>query len=457
MPYKDFLMTKTQSPMSSQGLSESSLLSWRAILARRIFQIMSVISLPAFVAAAYYSYDEGSYAYIPLYIGLLILMLIISFWTRISDDVRIYGLMGFIYLIILLDFYTEGRGSLARSFLVVFSFLGAIFFGRRGAIIAAVIGLLTMIAFAVLFTKGILPNYLVSSTIASGWISNTVIVAAVMFLIIFSVNYLVGEMTGFLARSQQLNQIIESERAMLEQRVLDRTAAAETARAAAEISAREAESARKDLELQVWLATGQTQLMDVMRGERTIPQLAESVLSHLCAYSNAHAGALFLLEDDTLTLAGGYAYSPRPGFSSVIALGDGMIGQAAKEGRVIYENVPSDGLVISTGLAEIMPNQIAVAPFFMNEKVVGVIELATLNSFNEDHLKLWNRISETLGSAFHTAQTRQRLAILLRESQQQAEELQAQEEELRAANEELEAQAENLRVSRSLKARKDKA
>jgi cell division protein FtsB len=93
----------------------------------------------------------------------------------------------------------------------------------------------------------------------------------------------------------------------------------------------------------------------------------------------------------------------------------------------------------------------------MNEKVIGVIELATLNDFTENHLKLWERISETLGAAFHTAQTRQRLAELLVESRQQAEELQAQEEELRAANEELEAQAENLRAVRELKARKDEA
>jgi transcriptional regulator with GAF, ATPase, and Fis domain len=163
------------------------------------------------------------------------------------------------------------------------------------------------------------------------------------------------------------------------------------------------------------------------------------------------------LEEDKLTLAGGYVYSARPGFNGIIELGEGLVGQAAREGRVIYENVPSDILVISTGLAEITPRQIAAAPFYMNEKVIGVIELATLNDFTENHLKLWERISETLGAAFHTAQTRQRLAELLVESRQQAEELQAQEEELRAANEELEAQAENLRAVRELKARKDEA
>jgi transcriptional regulator with GAF, ATPase, and Fis domain len=125
-------------------------------------------------------------------------------------------------------------------------------------------------------------------------------------------------------------------------------------------------------------------------------------------------------------------------------LGEGLAGQAAASGKVMYQSVPSDALVISTGLVDLKPRQIAAAPFLMNGKVVGVLELATLAEFTENHLELWERISETLGAAFRTVQTRERLADLLMNSQQQAEELQAQEEELRAANEELQAQAERL-------------
>jgi GAF domain-containing protein len=206
---------------------------------------------------------------------------------------------------------------------------------------------------------------------------------------------------------------------------------------------KEAVDLRKNIEAQSWIATGQAQLADVMRGEQTISQLAENVLSYLCRYTDTQAGALFLLEGKTLTLAGAYAYFARPDFNGVIALGEGLVGQAAANGKVLYQSVPSDALILSTGLVDMLPRQIAAAPFYMNEKVVGVLELATLSEFTENHLELWNRISETLGNAFHVVQTRQRLAELLTASQQQAEELQAQEEELRAANEELHAQAES--------------
>jgi hypothetical protein len=262
-----------------------------------------------------------------------------------------------------------------------------------------------------------------------------------LVLILFA-NYRKNIERARLDELRSINRDLEDARKHLEARVTERTQLAESARAESESARLVAETARKDLEIQFWLANGQTLLADVMRGEQTISQLAENVLSHLCPYTGAQAGALFLLAEKKLTMAGSYAYTARPGFNGEFAQGEGLVGQAAADGKVIYENVPSDAVVISTGLAEIVPRQIAAVPFYMNDKVVGVIEFVTLSEFTEKHLELWNRISETLGSAFHAVQTRQRLADLLTASQQQAEELQAQEEELRAANEELQAQAE---------------
>ncbi len=238
----------------------------------------------------------------------------------------------------------------------------------------------------------------------------------------------------------ELNAIVEQFNAMadqiqmdnqvLEQRVAERTAVAESARA-------ESESARASLEAQIWLATGQTQLADAMRGEQSISQLAESVIAQLCQYTGIQAGALFLLNEKTLNLAGRYAFAERPGFSGTFQLGEGLVGQSAADGKVMFlEDIPSDTLVISTGLVDMKPRQLAAAPFYANGEVVGVIELATLSQFTQNHLELWNRISESIGSAFNTVQTRQRLAELLMESQ---------------------AQAENLKAARMIKVQKDEA
>jgi len=208
----------------------------------------------------------------------------------------------------------------------------------------------------------------------------------------------------------------------------------------------------RSIEAQMWLATGQTQLADVMRGDQDMLLLAENVISQLCRYMGAQAGALFLLNEKKLTLIGQYAFTIRSDFEGDFMLGDGLVGQAALDGKLFHlDDIPPETLVISTGLVDVKPREVIAAPFYANGAVVGVIELVTLHRFAQSHFEFLRRISESVGVAFRTAETRRRLAELLAESQSQAEELQAQEEELRAVNEELHAQAENLRNTRDIR------
>jgi hypothetical protein len=438
-------MKKQPVTVQPQEITGDDPLSWRMTLAKGVFQTMSIISLPAFLAASYYSYDQRDYTSILVYILLATFMLAVAFFNPFGDRVRMWGILAILYFIVLLDFFTEGRGSLARTFLIVFCFMGTVLFGKRGAVITMLLGGLTMVFFAFMYVDRLLPDFLVTSLTLPGWISNTVIVVVLMALIVYSVDYLVREMAAFLARSNQLNKIIEGERTNLEQRVHDRTAAAESALAEAEASASEALAARKDLELQIWLATGQTRLADTMRGEQDIPQLAGNVIAQLCQYMDAQAGALYLLENNILTLVGKYAFSARAGFNGKVRLGEGLVGQSALDGTRIYlEDIPPDAMTISTGLVKAMPRQMVISPFFVNGEVLGVLELATFSTFSAAHFELLDRTSESIGIAFRTEQTRDRLADLLTEMQSQAEEMQAQEEELRAANVELQAQAEKL-------------
>ncbi len=231
---------------------------------------------------------------------------------------------------------------------------------------------------------------------------------------------------------------------LLEQRVAKRAAALEKARA-------ESEAARARLEEQIWLADGQNHLAEAARGEQTAEGLAKKTLAALCPYIGAQAGALFLLEENRkLALAGTYCYVAREGFDGYFELGQGLVGQAAADGAIMSVAF-SDALVIVTGLGDLPVRKISALPFGINDKLVGVAELATLSDFEPRVFELWNRVSETLGYAFYAVQTRQTLSRMLEESRRQAEELQAREDELRAVNEELQAQAERLADSAAAK------
>ena len=329
--------------------------------------------------------------------------------------------------------------------------LAGLLLGRRGIVIFGVMIVLTtsLVALTQLGAETTLLTILILALMNG-------IIAAMMYVLVNMLQENFEKISVDQKLLSEANRELELGHTNLENQIRERTQAAETSRAEAEQARAAAEAARSGLEAQVWLATGQTQLADAMRGEQETSKLARNVISQLCGCLAAQAGALYLLENKTLTLAGTFAFTERPGLNDTIQLGQGLVGQAALEEKMLDTKViPPDTMLITTGLVSIMPRQVIAFPFHANGQVVGVVELATLSSFTRDHLTLLRRTSENIGIAFLTERTRERLADLLLETQQQAEELQAQEEELRAANEELQAQAENLKASRLRKAWKD--
>lgn len=367
----------------SKLLSNTSPLAWRNTLARRLFQIVTVISLPGFLAATYYAVDENTYGYIPIYMGLLVIMLTVAFWKRVSDTVRIWVLLAIIYFVVILDFYTEGRGSLARSFLIVFAFLGATFFGRRGAITTGIIGFLTMVTFTYLFTTGILPDYQVSSTTMAGWISNTLIVVSLFSLVVFSVDYLVREMLAYLNNSNELNQIIEAERIQLEQRVADRT---------------------RELAISMEISR---RLSTILDPDQLIAQVVEQVKSAL-NYYHAH---IYLVDEKTqdLVMAGGTGEVGQALLASGhrITKGKGLVGRAfeTKKAVLAVDTSKEPGWLPNPLLPDTR-SEVAV-PLLLGEQALGVLDVqqSTVNSLSQADADLLQSLAFQVAIALKNAQT----------------------------------------------------
>lgn len=209
---------------------------------------------------------------------------------------------------------------------------------------------------------------------------------------------------------------------------------------------REAQESRLSAETEIWIATGQAQLAERIRGEQAITTLAGNVIRYLCPYLGAQAGVFFLLENNSLQLIGSYGYKPRPGEKESYALGEGLVGQAAKTGnRLHLKEIPPDAPVIASSLGSTVPKELVLAPLKIERRVVGVLEITTLHGFSPKHFSLLDRCLESIAIAIQTSLAQEHISNLLEKSQQLAQELQVQEEELRAANEELQAQADNMR------------
>jgi len=207
---------------------------------------------------------------------------------------------------------------------------------------------------------------------------------------------------------------------------------------------------RRAVWYQQWLQGGRSGLSTVMGGEQPPERFGDAVLSYLAEFLGAHAGALFIREDDRFRRIATFAVPADAPLAESFSFGDGLLGQAAKDGRtVIISELPDNYLHISSSLGTAAPNCLVIAPMKVDEQVNAVLELAFIRQAGSGTQELLETVSEAVGVAVRSVRYRLNLQNLLEETQRQAEELQVQSEELRVSNEELEVQSRALQESQS--------
>jgi hypothetical protein len=199
-----------------------------------------------------------------------------------------------------------------------------------------------------------------------------------------------------------------------------------------------------------WSVAGQAKFGDLLRdNQEEVKVLGDKVISELVKYMEANQGSLYLVNDDEseeyLELISCYAWGRKKFIEDKIKKGQGLAGQAWQEGSAIFlTDIPKDYVKITSGLGEATPTCILIQPLLVNEKIYGVIELASFKTWAEHELEFLSKIAESIGSTVSGVRITQRTKTLLEQSQQQTEEMRAQEEEMRQNQEELQATQEEM-------------
>ncbi|SDM28200.1 hypothetical protein SAMN05421874_15016 [Nonomuraea maritima] len=203
---------------------------------------------------------------------------------------------------------------------------------------------------------------------------------------------------------------------------------------------------------QDWLKSNLARISRLMQGHRDLLEVAKLTMSELTPLVSARYGAFYSIDPDAdseLILIGGYGVRPDRGPRQRFAIGEGIVGQAAAEGRhIVLDDVPPEYITIDSGLSRSTPAQIVVLPILFENRVLGVLELASFTPFGEVHLDFLTQLVETIGVTMNTIIANSRTEDLLTESQrltrelqERSDELQRQQEELRRSNAELEDKA----------------
>ncbi|RYD36247.1 MAG: response regulator, partial [Verrucomicrobiaceae bacterium] len=200
---------------------------------------------------------------------------------------------------------------------------------------------------------------------------------------------------------------------------------------------------------EVWLQEGQTRISERIVGDHRLEELGDKVLGFMATYLDAKVGAIFIEDDGVFRRCATYAAAPES-VPERFALGEGLLGQAAKDGRpLVVNDVPDGYLKLGSGLGNSNPRHLLVVPISLEGRVNCVVEIGFFNKVRNSDFELFERVDESVATAVQSVKYRTRLQELLEETQRQSEEVQAQSEELRVSNEELEEQGRALRETQS--------
>ena len=210
-------------------------------------------------------------------------------------------------------------------------------------------------------------------------------------------------------------------------------------------------------EQQDWLKAGAATLARIVQNAKNPQDFSQSLIGELVTLTNAGYGAIFYRRED----AEHYSLLASSGFSALLktatdtdigtafVANEGLAGRCAMEKKtILLTGAPKEFIKIRSNLGEAPPHTIIALPLVFQEKVLGVIEMASFKPFTPLQQTLLDELSPAIAlSLENLMRTTSHIQTLLEETQAQNEELQLQQEELQQSNERLNQRTQALQIS----------
>ncbi len=139
-------------------------------------------------------------------------------------------------------------------------------------------------------------------------------------------------------------------------------------------------------------------IKDLDKFSDSVEDFSEQLFKNLSNSLNIVTGMLFLWDNakQVYYTAGSYAFYREDTYKEY-KLGEGLIGQVAKDRKILYiDNVPEGYIVTLSGLGKGTPKYLAIMPIIKNKQTIGVVEIATFSPIPEPATIILETISKKL-------------------------------------------------------------
>jgi PAS domain S-box-containing protein len=201
-----------------------------------------------------------------------------------------------------------------------------------------------------------------------------------------------------------------------------------------------------------WVNEGLAKLNAILKIDNDdIKKMSSGFLNFVIKYTGSVQGALYVMKNNgvsELELTAGYALSRDKILAENIKLGEGLVGQVAADHiKKTLLDPPDDYMEISSSLGKAKPKAITIYPAIFENKVLAVMELASLNEYDMRQRLFIEKALDMIALSLDVTERKIKTEKLLAESRLLNQQLQTQEEELRVSNEELTEKSQLLQSS----------
>ena len=197
-----------------------------------------------------------------------------------------------------------------------------------------------------------------------------------------------------------------------------------------------------------WVGDGENMLNRELYQDLSTDDVMEIGLVKTARYVQACAGALYEYDEteSVLELCASYALVNRTHLANRFALGEGIVGQVAREKKAILLNhIRREELIAESGTLSEPPKVVFAVPLiFEQDLLYGVLEIASFKELNAHEQKFIESAADIIATLMHTSRQSNRIKELLKEAKDRNSALQDQAKELTSINEESRLQALEL-------------
>ena len=176
----------------------------------------------------------------------------------------------------------------------------------------------------------------------------------------------------------------------------------------------------------IWIQNGRTQIMEVLRGDKTMEYFAHELITGLLDFMNGQIGTFYTVNNEQQLVL--VYYSGTAGeVPRMIEKDNSYIGQAISRKKVIVLNdVVKDFFKVHTSLGSTMAVSTAIIPLYSNEQLIGLIEIGKLNPFTPIEQRFIESIASPIGIYSNSILGKNALEKMLQELDAKEQELQNQ-------------------------------